>query len=810
MTQTLQKRIQTLVKQVLEIEPGAWLVWCDPKGDWAELLKKAATDFKLLSVEETTAGESGSPKSRREIQALLEAGQSFVLHVPASPDKLGWVWAQALLAEKIYATSLREQLREWGWRPANLAITDQEIAVQARQRIGEDPAQWGTGGLQPSMDLLQELIGRGTLPKQDYRLILDFTIEQAGLPALDEKNLELWRNRAMARLLVTQAYEVATDLVGSNNEWLVAPANRKFVLEVLSDWQDRISRRDDLLKIIPEADPLAGLRSLSGKTEPRYGPFLSQAAESAVFANSCLALSQKSGRELLESFAATRQDFERHAEGFWGRKSPRSEAALPWGELVRLSEAAQVLLNTAPVGGWSTPTHALKWYTETGWEVDRAGEEILRNLEKTTPELLALITPLRAAYRARWEGYLMDWSEIWTAAGCPIPTYNTAGKWLKELLKDKRATAIIVADAMRYAVGASLVERINQQEGVERAKIKPARTALPTMTALGMGMALPIEEEELVADLINGKWQLHLKDKALNLSLAEQRREWWRTHGKVAPEALLNIGAVLSGQIPKPQGSRTRLVIFDDLIDKLGHDEELEGLGSEMVLKRYSQAIQRLRDQQWLRILVMTDHGFIQWSGSEEKNVAPPLPNAAYSSRRAMAYPANTKLEGPQGVAPGGKWKMAFTSGAASFRAYGGLGFFHGGASLQEWIIPCVLIEWPQKAEPVKVEIVPIPQILGARVKITLKIVRQNLFGEEALSREVALVIRDAQSRIRLFESERQTITPIQEEVTFTLKALDEAKAERGTPLLIEVYDTRSEEVIDTATSILMKSLEGW
>ena len=96
-------------------------------------------------------------------------------------------------------------------------------------------------------------------------------------------------------------------------------------------------------------------------------------------------------------------------------------------------------------------------------------------------------------------------------------------------------------------------------------------------------------------------------------------------------------------------------------------------------------------------VLVVTDHGFIHWPGSDERSVSPPVAGPAYSSRRALAYPEQVKLSGPQGLAPGGKWRIAVPSGAANFRAYGGLGYFHGGASLQEWIIPCIKIEWPQR-----------------------------------------------------------------------------------------------------------------
>ena len=44
---------------------------------------------------------------------------------------------------------------------------------------------------------------------------------------------------------------------------------------------------------------------------------------------------------------------------------------------------------------------------------------------------------------------------------------------------------------------------------------------------------------------------------------------------------------VQHGNVPSPQAKRNRLVVFDDLIDKLGHDEELEALGSDQVMQRY-------------------------------------------------------------------------------------------------------------------------------------------------------------------------------------------------------------------------------
>jgi len=182
---------------------------------------------------------------------------------------------------------------------------------------------------------------------------------------------------------------------------------------------------------------------------------------------------------------------------------------------------------------------------------------------------------------------------------------------------DRRCTAL----RSGYDAGGTT----QQKRGAERATVTAARTALPTITALGMGMALPLPEQELQADLVDGKWQLRQAGHKANLSIAEQRRKWLETERKVAADALLTMADVQHGNVPSPQTKRNRLVVFDDLIDKLGHDEELEAMGSDQVMRRYLTAIEHLRDKGWLCVLIVTDHGFIHWPDSEERNVSPPV-----------------------------------------------------------------------------------------------------------------------------------------------------------------------------------------
>jgi hypothetical protein len=841
----LQTAILANIKRVLDQYAGAWLVWCDPRGDWEWLLKKVNAaageeSFTLRTIDEHTAGAFGSPQARKHLQEWIKTGQGFVLRVTTTEDDLGWLSAQALLAEEIQNRSLRLRLRDWGWRPQNMNTSDDDVARLARKFWQAPLDEWGTGQATAEPFKLLEVLAGSPQPwqensetgedknqdesenqqlLQDQRTVLELTLDEAGLPPINELDLERWRLDALAHLLVTQANHV-TPQYYAGHEYLIAPEKRAYALrEILERWLDSVRLRKGLPERILNADRILSLGKTFPGSELGARPYLSQDLERSLFANSCAQLTERRGRALLEALAPLSAQFEKHAvEGFWGDKNSQAghPQSLPWSELARLSRAARELLAAAPVQAWTNPEEAVSWYIRQGWRIEQTGAEIMRQLSKPTPEMLKFITPLREAYAHHWEQYLIQWSDLWLQAGCPVPSLTTQGTWLKEQLKkETHPTAVIMLDALRYDIGIALSQQINAREGeVERAKVSPARTAIPSITALGMGLALPIDESELEADIVNGKWQLSQQGQDFNLSLAEKRREWLKIRLKIAPENLLNLDKKGASDIPRASGKNARLFLFDATIDKLGHDEELEPFGTREVEERYIQAIEQLRDKGWMRVLVVTDHGFLHWPDFREQRVHLPLYNPAYSARRALAYEISkdtARLKGPHALAPGGKWYIALTHGAECFRSYGGLGYFHGGASLQEWIVPCIEIKWPVTAQPVKLRIQPLPQILSLRSKVTLEVQHEgHLFADEnELPREVEILMRDEQERV-IFASERKLVTPSDAQLTVTLVPKPDAEAERGTQLRLDLRDAQTHEVIDTHPTTLMVDLENW
>ncbi len=221
MGRSLQGRIHDLVCAVLDGYPGAWLVWCDPRGDWAPLLERVATDermgpFSLLTVDESTGGEAGSPLARRQLQERLDVGESLVLLVRAGREELGWLWAQALEAERIYMRSLRDQVQEWGWRLQSLTMGDDELAALARQGLGQDPHEWGWGGLQPDPALLVRALAGVERPRGDALMVLEATIEA---PACPRSTATIWPLSRRLRSWTTTAATRMRCGVGACARW---------------------------------------------------------------------------------------------------------------------------------------------------------------------------------------------------------------------------------------------------------------------------------------------------------------------------------------------------------------------------------------------------------------------------------------------------------------------------------------------------------------------------------------------------------------------------------------------------------------
>ncbi|MDD4455680.1 MAG: hypothetical protein PHI67_10285, partial [Candidatus Methanomethylophilaceae archaeon] len=136
-------------------------------------------------------------------------------------------------------------------------------------------------------------------------------------------------------------------------------------------------------------------------------------------------------------------------------------------------------------------------------------------------------------------------------------------------------------------------------------------------------------------------------------------------------------------------------------------------------------------------------------------------------------------------------------------KTYGGLGFFHGGATLQELIIPVVQVHWPQKAKKVNVVLKPVGLITSEMPRVQVEPGakgQQKLVGADSnlLSRKVLVKVRDPQTGKVIFRhNDATTIDPTGGVQTIALSLVDAASAPPfGSNLLVVVQDADDEEML--------------
>ena len=212
----------------------------------------------------------------------------------------------------------------------------------------------------------------------------------------------------------------------------------------------------------------------------------------------------------------------------------------------------------------------------------------------------------------------------------------------------------------------------------------------------------------------------------------------------------LEIEEVLDGEsLKKPGRGRRLIAVHGDEFDS--HDGQLKITGADDHLRRYVQAIRKLRDAGYSRVIVLSDHGFFHWQ-PDDHEIEDDLPTGKvlWKHRRAMvghdlSHPSAVHMEIPQS-----DLEVVVPRSTSAFRTYGALGFFHGGATLQEMIIPVVVASWPAKARKVNVVLKPVGHITSEAPRVQVQAASTGqLFNADVnlLARRVLVKVKDPASR---------------------------------------------------------------
>jgi len=263
----------------------------------------------------------------------------------------------------------------------------------------------------------------------------------------------------------------------------------------------------------------------------------------------------------------------------------------------------------------------------------------------------------------------------------------------------KECTVVIISDAFRYECAAELNKLLNGSIKYN-SSITPMISCLPSYTRLGMAALLPHNEITY-----NEDYEVLVDDESC--ASTEQRQNILQTYNIDAIACTYNDIINLSrGDIRKLLMGKELVYVYHNQIDARGDNKSTENEvfnASEETFAEITKLVNKLTvDRSIYNYIITSDHGFIYKHDKvdeSDKITMPKLKNSM-QNKRFIITEENIALEGTLkfsldylSKANSGKYAIV-PRGVGIFKVGGGgQNFVHGGASLQEIILPVIKLK---------------------------------------------------------------------------------------------------------------------
>lgn len=286
--------------------------------------------------------------------------------------------------------------------------------------------------------------------------------------------------------------------------------------------------------------------------------------------------------------------------------------------------------------------------------------------------------------------------------------------WVRPFLRKDNKVCVIISDAMRYEIGDELLSLIRQEDRYS-AELEPALSMLPSYTQLGMAALLPnkelaIADNETGTVLVDGQSSQGTANRIKILGQAISQR----------------VTACKADELMAMKGDDCRALVRDhdviyvyhNRIDATGDKRESEERVFEAVeetLQELIRLIKKLTGANANNLLVTSDHGFIyqnraidesDFSGVDAEGEQILFRDRRFVLGKGLAEASSLHKFYPEQVGLAGEVEVLIPKSINRLRLKGsGSRFVHGGASLQEVVIPVLKINKKRQSDVSAVEV---------------------------------------------------------------------------------------------------------
>jgi len=311
-----------------------------------------------------------------------------------------------------------------------------------------------------------------------------------------------------------------------------------------------------------------------------------------------------------------------------------------------------------------------------------------------------------------WQSFVDDASK-WDATPIMLQKYFFDRHVRPFLQKDKKIY-VIISDAFRYEIGDEFLSLIRQEDRYE-ATLEPALAMLPSYTQLGMAALLPntelaLQENDSGAVQVNGQSsqgtvnRRKILEQAISQRATALKAEEFMALNKEDCRAFLRDHDVI--------------YIYHNRIDITGDKRESEERVFEAVeetLQELIRLVKKLTGANASNLLVTADHGFIyqnraieesDFAGSDAVGDQILFRDRRFVLGKGLQEVSSLRKFQSSELRLSGEMEVQIPKSINRLRLKGsGSRFVHGGASLQEVIIPIIKINKKRQSDISAVEV---------------------------------------------------------------------------------------------------------
>ena len=398
---------------------------------------------------------------------------------------------------------------------------------------------------------------------------------------------------------------------------------------------------------------------------------------------------------------------------------------------------------------YTTFNEGIEDYSANLHQIDTQYRKFIWNFRKTGQNriLAELASKIEKAYSNDWLlNYNNNWQSIidkkedWSIDSA-ISQRNFYTNYVKPFVDKKQRIFVIISDALRYECGSEFSKRLQSENRFE-SSIHHMVSSLPSYTQLGMASLLPHnqlafqEGSDLIIADGHSTSGIQGRSKVLEVNSGERATA-------IKAEDFMKMNSHKEGR--EFVKSYDVIYIYHNRIDKTGDDKTTEEKVFEAVEEEFSflfEMLKKINNMNGYNMIITSDHGFIyQHNELEESDFSESKhtgevwkENRRFVIGKNLTSDKATKAFKGNELGLNADVDVLIPKSINRLRIKGsGSRFVHGGASLQEIVVPVVRITKTRQDTTTQVDI----DIIKSTDRITTNILAVSFIQTETVSEQV-------------------------------------------------------------------------